>query len=128
VTPESEPFWEGLSRGEIVLLRCRSCNRWTYLATPGCPWCGSPDVAHEAVDGHGELYTFTVCYVEFGPGMETPYVVGVVSPTCEPDLRIVTNVVGCRVSDVRVGSAMAPVIVPTDVGHLLFYRPLQSTD
>jgi uncharacterized OB-fold protein len=60
--------------------------------------------------------------------METPYVVGVVSPTCEPDLRIVTNVVGCRVSDVRVGSAMAPVIVPTDVGHLLFYRPLQSTD
>ena len=125
VTPESEPFWDGLARGEIVLLHCRSCTRWTYLAGPGCQWCGSPDIVPEAVDGHGDLYTFTVCYVEYGPGLETPYVVGVVAPDCEPEIRIVTNVVGCRVRDVRIGAAMTPVIVATDSGHLLFYRPTE---
>jgi uncharacterized OB-fold protein len=123
VTPESEPFWSGLTRNEVILSRCQSCHRWNYLATAGCPWCGSADVCPEAVDGEGELYSFSVCYVEYGPGMETPYVVGVISPSCEPDLRIVTNVVGCRVRDVRIGAAMSPVVVPTDFGGLLLYRP-----
>jgi uncharacterized OB-fold protein len=126
VTPESEPFWDGLARGEIVLLHCRDCSRWTYLAGPGCQWCGSPEVVPEAVDGHGVLYSFTVCYVEYGPGLEPPYVVGIVAPDCEPEVRIVTNVVGCRVRDVRIDDAMTPVIVPTDVGHLLFYRPTEG--
>src|SRR5262245_24568185 len=71
-TPESEPFWSGLARGEIVLLRCRACARFTYLAAPGCPWCGAPEMTPEAVDGRGTLYSFTVCYTEFGPGVETP--------------------------------------------------------
>jgi uncharacterized OB-fold protein len=122
-TPESEPFWSGLARGEIVLLRCGACARFTYLAEPGCPWCGAADVTPEAVDGRGMLYSFTVCYTEFGPGMETPYVIGIVSPACEPEVRIVTNIVGCRVRDVRIGAEVSPMIVPTESGHLLFYRP-----
>jgi uncharacterized protein len=128
VTPESEPFWSGLARGEIVLLRCGACARWTYLPAPGCPWCGCSDVAPEVVDGHGALYSFTVCYAEFGPGLETPYVVGIVSPTCEPEVRIVTNIVNCRVRDVRIGAAVAPLIVPTDSGHLLLYEPLLTSE
>jgi uncharacterized OB-fold protein len=123
-TPESAPFWTGLARGEIVLLRCHSCTRLTYLASPGCPWCGGADVAPEAVDGTGTLYSFTVCYTEFGPGLEAPYVVGIVAPTCEPEVRIVTNIVGCRVRDVRMGAAVTPCIVPTESGHLLLYRLL----
>lgn len=126
VTPESEPFWNGLARGEVVLSRCRTCERLSYIAVPGCPRCGAADVVAEAVDGRGTLYTFTVCYVEYGPGLETPYVVGVVSPDCEPDVRIVTNLVGCRVRDVRIGATVVPEIVATEFGHLLFYRPEAS--
>jgi uncharacterized OB-fold protein len=123
VTSETAPFWEGLARGEIVLQRCGSCRRWNALPAAGCPWCGSPDVTYEVVDGRGELYSFSACYTEFGPGMQTPYVVGIVAPDCEPQIRIVTNVVGCRVRDVRIGARMCPVVVPSDSGHLLFYRP-----
>ena len=123
LTPESEPFWEGLGRGAIVLQRCTECRRWTYLPTGGCPWCGAPELTHEAVDGRGELYSFTVCHLEFGPGTQPPYVVGIIAPDCEPGLRIVTNVVGCRIRDVRIAAPMEPVIVPAETGHLLLYRP-----
>lgn len=57
--------------------------------------------------------------------METPYVVGVIAPDCEPEIRIITNVIGCRVRDVRIGATMTPVIVPSNFGHLLFYRPTE---
>jgi uncharacterized OB-fold protein len=125
-TPETEPFWHGLGRGQIVLQRCGACRRWSYLPTAGCPTCGSAEITYEAVDGRGELYSFSVCYTAFGPGVDAPYVVGIVTPDCDPAIRIVTNIVGCRVRDVSIGMPVVPLIVPTETGHLLLYR-LETT-
>jgi uncharacterized OB-fold protein len=126
VEPESAAFFAGLDEDRLVLQRCDDCHRYTHFPVGGCVWCGSAAVSHLEVDGRGTLYTWTVCYLSFGPGVEPPYVVAYVALDCEPELQIMTNVVASRISDLRIGMPLVPQFVHDDDLTIVVYRPEES--
>ncbi len=119
---ESAQFWEGLREDRVLFQRCHSCRRYTYYPTVGCQWCGG-DVTYEEVDGLATINTFAPCYLEFGPGNNPPYVVGIVNPDCQPEVQVMTNLVNCRIADLRVGMPVSPLIIHDGDLSLLFYQP-----
>ncbi len=120
---ESLPFWEGLRDDRILFQRCQVCRRYTHYPIGGCQWCGG-DVGIEEVDGVAEVHTFTPCYLSFGPGNDPPYIVAIVNPRCEPELQLMTNIVNCRISDVRIGMTVQPCIIHDADRALLLYQPM----
>jgi uncharacterized OB-fold protein len=123
VEPESQAFFDGLAEDHVVLQRCGECDRYTHFPVGGCMWCGSDAIQPAEVDGRGNLYTFTVCYLSFGPGLEPPYVVAFVELDCQPGLQIMSNVVGCRISDIRIGMRLRPRFVHDGDLSVVLYEP-----
>ncbi|MGH2785930.1 MAG: Zn-ribbon domain-containing OB-fold protein [Actinomycetota bacterium] len=103
VTPETEHFWLGGARGELVFLRCGSCRTFVHPPSPVCPECLSRDLAPEAVSGRGTVATFTVNHQPWNPLVPVPYVIALVEIDEQPDVRLMTNIVGCDPDDVRIG-------------------------
>ena len=119
---ESVEFWEALKHDTIRFQRCVGCRRYTHYPIGGCQWCGG-ELRYEEVDGRATVNTWTLSLLAFGPGMETPYLVAIVNPVCEPELQLMTNLVRCRVCDIRIDMPVKPLIVHDDKRALLFYEP-----
>jgi uncharacterized protein len=102
-TAESRPFWTGGRDGDLLIFRCRDCGRFYHPPGPACWRCRSLDVAPEAVSGRAMVAAYTINRQPWIPGFEPPYVVAIVELADEPDVRLVTNVVGSAVEDVHVG-------------------------
>ena len=116
-------FWTGGERGELCLLRCRACRHWIHPPAPICPVCLSREVGAEATSGRARVATFTVNHQPWIPGFEPPYVIAIVELEEQSDLRLMTNIVGCPVGDVKIdmpvqvefreqGDVFAPVFGP----------------
>jgi hypothetical protein len=77
-TVDSQPFWDGVARGELLLQRCRACDEvFSLPASPCCPGCLGQDIAWFAASGRGTVFSFTVVHHAFHPAFaaDVPYVV-----------------------------------------------------
>ena len=54
-----EEYWLALERGEFRISRCAGCRAWLWPAHFRCGACGSWDIAWEAVEPVGTVYTWT---------------------------------------------------------------------
>jgi len=72
-TPETQPFWDGCARGELLLQRCRACAKPYFYPRPICPECGSTDVEWFTACGRATLYSYVIAVVQLaeGPRMMT---------------------------------------------------------
>jgi hypothetical protein len=103
---ETEPFWQGCARGELLLQRCRSCQAYRHPPSPVCPRCWAPEHDWVKSSGRGKVYTYVVVHHQFREwGAEVPYVTAVVE--LEEGPRIVTNVVGVPPDQVKIGMPVA---------------------
>lgn len=59
------PHWEGLKDGKLLLQRCLSCARWVWSPRPICPSCHSFEIAWEAVEPVGTVYSWTRTWQPF---------------------------------------------------------------
>ena len=80
VDRDSAAYWDALARRELVLQRCRACERHRFPSLPACPY--SRDERADAVRarGTGALYSWIVVHRAFSPAFEAdvPYAVGTV--------------------------------------------------
>ena len=113
---DGAPFWDGLRRHELAILRCGECRRWVHPPQASCPRCLSLDLAPEPVSGRGTVYSFTVANREFAPGIKPPYVVALVDLEEQESLRLVTNLVNVAIGDVRIGMAVCVLFCDLDIG------------
>jgi uncharacterized OB-fold protein len=58
------------------------------------------------VSGRATVAAYTINRQNWIPGFEPPYVVAIVELDDEPDVRLITNVVGVPIEDVGVGMAV----------------------
>jgi hypothetical protein len=100
---DSAPFWAGLRRHELAILRCDECRTFVHPPQASCPKCLSLALTAEAVSGRGSVYSFTVVNREFAPGIKPPYVAALVDLVEQDGLRLVTNLVNVTIADVRIG-------------------------
>lgn len=111
---DSAPFWAGLRRHELLILRCDDCRTWVHPPQASCPRCLGLGLTAEAVSGRGTVYSFTVVNREFAPGIKPPYVAALVDLVEQDGLRLVTNLVNLAIGDVRIGMPVRAVFSDLD--------------
>lgn len=106
VSWETRGYWEGAGRGELVLQRCADCTTVQHIPRAFCPTCMSSDVRSFVASGKGTVHTFTVTRQNQLPPFAAacPYVMAYVE--VEEGPRILTHIVGCDPSEVRIGMAV----------------------
>jgi hypothetical protein len=103
VTSELAPFFAAAKRGELVVQRCAECGLLRFPPREVCSRCWSRASEWTAVSGRGEVYSFYLMHQVYHPGFlaEVPYPVVVVELDEGP--RILSNLVGCKREDIRIG-------------------------
>ena len=78
--PLTEPYYEALHRGELVLQHCKACDRNIMYPRHLCPFCYSAELDWVQARGKGILHSLAVHRVGCPTGFEDalPYAVGVV--------------------------------------------------
>ena len=90
-----------------MIHRCRQCARYIHPPLPHCGACGATDPQPTAVSGRGRVAAFTVNHQPWRPGMAVPYVFAAVELAEQPELYVLSNIVGCDPETVHQGMAVA---------------------
>ena len=103
--PESAPYWAATVEGRLVVQRCPSCGHHQLYGRAHCLSCRGP-VEWVDASGQGTIYSFTVIRQNMSRSFRhlVPYVVALVDLDEGP--RLMTNIVGCDPSDVRIGATV----------------------
>jgi len=98
----TKPFFEGAKHHELMLQRCKACGAYLYPVKLRCDNCLEGDLEWVKASGKGKLYSFGLMHQLYHPGFteEIPYNVAVVE--LDEGIRIVSNIVGCPNSELRV--------------------------
>lgn len=123
VTPETEHFWRGGERGELVFLRCESCGTYVHPPSPVCPECLGRELSPKPVSGRGTVATFTINHQPWNPLVQVPYVIALVEIDEQPSVRLMTNIVDCDPEDVRVGMRVRVTFAEHDDVYLPLFAP-----
>jgi len=91
-TPETQHYWDGAKRGELLLQRCEECSKTYFPPRPFCPACGSRKVSVVKASGKATLYSYVINH-RAAPGFTAPYAIAVVELAEGP--RLMTNIVDC---------------------------------
>ncbi len=105
---DTRPYWDAAKERRLLIQRCQDCHRAIFYPRSICPHCASDRVAWIAASGRGTVYSYTV--VHRAPAAfvgDVPYVVALIE--LEEGVRLMSNIVGCSPSDVRIGGAVTVV-------------------
>lgn len=91
-TPETQHYWDGAKRGELLIQQCDGCAHYYFPPRPFCPKCASRDVTVRKASGKASLYSYVISH-QLRPGQEGPFAIAVVELAEGP--RMMTNIVGC---------------------------------
>lgn len=97
----SAPFWDGCLVGELRYQRCTGCGRAEFDPNRLCRGCGGDTLEWTVSAGRGTVYSHTEVVRPQTPAFTGPYVVVIVE--LDEGYHMVSNMVGCAVSDVRIG-------------------------
>jgi len=121
----NKPFWGAAKRHELVLQHCRKCGSHRYPAGLTCPECVSDELDWTRVSGRGTVYTWTVFHRAYHPAFagEVPY--AVVAVELEEGPRMITNLVECKLTDIKIGMPVEVVFEDaSDEISLPKFRPI----
>jgi acetyl-CoA acetyltransferase/uncharacterized OB-fold protein len=126
VTPETEFFWTSGADGQLRFLACSSCGLIVHPPGPICPACLTRTLRPEPVSGRATVATYTINHQPWIPGFDPPYVVAVVEIDEQPAVRLMTNLVGCGIDDVRIGLAVQVRFERRDDVWLPLFEPVPA--
>lgn len=92
-TPETQHFWDGAKKGDLLLQRCDKCSSVIFPPRPFCPECASREVSVFKASGNGILYSYVINHRSH-PAYEAPYAIAVVQLDEGP--RLMTSIVDCE--------------------------------
>ena len=99
---ETEPYWQAVNEGRLMVQRCTVCGRSQLYPRWRCLRCRG-EVEWVDAGGGGTVYSFTVIRQNFSRSFKhlIPYVVALVDLDEGP--RLMTNLVGVDPDDVEIG-------------------------
>jgi uncharacterized protein len=103
LTPENTPFWTGGSRGELMIAHCDRCDHAIHPPQSICPKCLSRSVTPRPAKGSGTIYTYTVNYQAWLPGLKVPYALLTVDLDGEPGVRLTAQLIDGDPHSVAIG-------------------------
>jgi uncharacterized OB-fold protein len=105
------PFWEAAREGRLTAPRCDACGTFVLPPKPYCFECLGQAFTWIDLPGTGIVYTFTIVRHPLHPGLKdvVPYAAGIIEldGTQGAGARLMGNIFGCPVEDVRIGDRVA---------------------
>lgn len=118
VNVETEPFWEGTSRGQFLLKKCQACGEFHYYPRTFCPFCHSDETRWVPSTGKGTIYTFSTLR-----RVKVPFTLAYV--TLDEGVTVLTNIIECDAESIEIGQSVEVVFRENDDGyHLPFFKPV----
>jgi uncharacterized protein len=79
IDADTQPFWDGAKRGELLIQRCTACDRRQFYPRQRCVRCGG-EVEWVQASGNGRVYSYTVIHRAANEAFASlvPYVVALV--------------------------------------------------
>lgn len=98
-------FWDACRRRELRFQRCAECGAFRHPPLGGCPHCASAASEWAVVEGPARVFSYTVVHHAAVPTLagDVPYIVVVVEFDDAPGARLVSNLLGTPIEDVRIG-------------------------
>ena len=89
-------FWDGAREHRLLIQRCNDCGRFQHPPEPVCHHCLSFSLGAGEVSGRGTIYSFEIATQAFHPWFadKIPFVIAVVELADQPNLKLITNIVG----------------------------------
>ena len=112
LTQDNAFFFEGASRGELLIQRCTNCGVLRHPPRPACASCGSFEWDTVTSSGRGTVYSYVVVHHPQIPGFDYPLPIAVVE--LEEGTRLVGDVIGVDPADVRIGMPVVVEMVAVD--------------
>ncbi len=102
-TPETEAYWEGCRKHELLLQRCSQCREFQFYPRIICTKCASANLDWVKASGQGKILTFTVVRrpVSEAYAEDVPYVVALIRLDEGPTMM--SNVVKCDPESLKIG-------------------------
>jgi uncharacterized OB-fold protein len=100
---DTKPYWDAAREHRLVIQRCQACQQAIFYPRSLCPHCMSDQIAWIDASGTGTIYSFTVVHrapAQFAE--DAPYVVALID--LAEGVRLMSSVVDCAPSDVRIGA------------------------
>lgn len=120
----TQPFWDGVENGQLLLQHCSACGARQYYPRPLCAKCHLPALEWRAASGRGTLYSYSVVQRAPNPAFQAiaPYVTAIVE--LEEGPRIFTNIVDADPEALAVGGPVTAVFREGPEGLMLpYFRP-----
>ncbi len=57
---DTQPFWGGVARRELLIQRCGACSKWLWQPRPICSTCQTPGPLWTPVRGDGRIASWVV--------------------------------------------------------------------
>lgn len=124
ITEDSKHFWDACKRKELKLQYCNRCQKFQFPPRWLCNHCWALNLEWRTVDGKGVVYSFTVVHRSPEPAFQqsVPYVLALVDLDVGP--RMMTNIIGCRPEEVKIGIKVEPAFVDSNGGMTLIkFKP-----
>ncbi len=108
-TPETEVYWQGCRKHELLLQRCTQCNEFQFYPRIICTKCTSENLEWVKATGRGRVLTFTIVRraVSEAYAADVPYVIALIQLDEGP--KMMSNVVQCDPETLVVGSPVQVV-------------------
>ena len=108
-TPETEAYWEGCRKHQLLLQRCVECSEFQFYPRIVCTTCSGDKLEWVKASGQGKILTFTVVRraVSEAYAADVPYVVALVQHDEGPTMM--SNVVRCTPETLKIGSPVQVV-------------------
>ena len=102
MTPDTEPFWQGCQRHELLLTKCNTCNKVHLPPGPVCPFCFSTKVDFLKASGLAKVYAFTLFYKG-----SPPYISAWVM--LNEGVALLSNIIECDSEKLKIGTTLQAV-------------------
>lgn len=125
-TPETQPYWDGLRQGKLMLQRSKSTGKAYFPPRPFFPGAPEQEVEWFEASGRGKLYSYVISHRPL-PGFEGPFAIAVVE--LEEGPRLATNIVDCDQTPDALQLDMALQLAPhaiSDEISLPLFRPAEG--
>lgn len=112
-------FWEGLKEGKIYATKCEKCGKLHFPPVADCGDCGSSTVKWTALEGEGEIETFTQVVVKPASFSKEPsYIVAIAR--LKEGVKALAWLTGIQREDVKLGMKVRLVAKVTSDGRVTY--------
>jgi uncharacterized OB-fold protein len=112
----TKPYWEGTRAKRLMIQRCTACGEHQWGPEWICHGCHSFDLDWVEVKGRGRVFSWERPIHPVHPALNGhgPYVIVLVELPAAGNVRMLGNLLGDPMQEVRIGDAVEAVFEPHD--------------